>query len=111
MRKDSMATSHRLPVVKLSTLIQEHIEIVDETLEKVFSVPDMRRAEIVAWLNKRKRRGFWNATLHDLPLYTAATLAGVEIFYPDFDKYEQLYAELIEGEDKTRAMQGQAGGD
>ena len=84
--------------------IQAYIETVDKTLDMVFGVPDGRRAELVSYLKGKHSKGYWDVTLHYLPLYSAAGLAEVKIEYPDFDKYEKLYAQRIRREEAGRCF-------
>lgn len=86
-----------------SRKIQAYIAMLDKTLDVVFLVPKDRRNRIIASLRRKDDKDYWDVALHYLPLYTAANLASVQICYPDFDKYEELYAQLIEGRGANKA--------
>jgi hypothetical protein len=77
--------------------IREYITIVAKTLEMVFEIPREQTTKIIASLRSERDRDYWEITLHYLPLYSAADLAGVRIVYPDFDVFEERYARLVEG--------------
>jgi hypothetical protein len=84
------------PIV-LKSEIREYITIVAKTLEMVFDIPREKRTEIISSLRSERDKDYWEITLHYLPLYSAADLAGVRIVYPDFDVFEERYARLVEG--------------
>ncbi len=91
-----MVIAYSFPDQPRNAAIRMYITAVDETLQKVFNVSSKERHRILGSLRKESE-GYWDVTLHDLPLYCAARLAGVQILYPKFDEFEDRYSIMIEG--------------
>ena len=85
--------------------IQAYIETVDKTLDMVFGVPDGRRAELVSYLKGKHSKGYWDVTLHYLPLYSAAGLAEVKIDTQTLTNTKNCMRSEFEGKKQEDASQ------
>jgi len=97
MSQNARKAAPAKPVYRnLTPDILQYIDCVERTLDAVFNVPADRRKQIVTSLRREHGKSYWDVTLHYLPLYSAAELAGVSVEYPEFGAYEEKYSRLIE---------------